>query len=134
LSRNLRFAGFVCLLPSPKHGYSAVRMSRSGSHEEHMGAKSLAVVIAALSVAFVASPAEAKPKKQTVVTADGGPVYRGRQRITIVRRSYLDAGTEVLPGARKFTDYVTPPGYSPYSIYDPNGQWRSPLPNSFWLP
>jgi hypothetical protein len=33
-------------------------------------------------------------------------------RIYITKRSWLDAGTEVLTGDRKFTDYAFPPGYS----------------------
>lgn len=33
-------------------------------------------------------------------------------RIYVTRRSWLDAGSEVLPGDRKFTDYAFPPGYS----------------------
>jgi hypothetical protein len=33
-------------------------------------------------------------------------------RIYVTKRSWLDAGTEVLPGDRKFTDYAFPPGYS----------------------
>jgi hypothetical protein len=33
-------------------------------------------------------------------------------RIYITKRSWLDGGTEVLPGDRKFTDYAFPPGYS----------------------
>jgi hypothetical protein len=37
---------------------------------------------------------------------------RRRTRIILQKRSYLDAGTEVLPGERKFTDYAFPPGYS----------------------
>lgn len=35
-----------------------------------------------------------------------------RTRIYITKRSWLDGGTEVLPGDRKFTDYAFPPGYS----------------------
>ena len=30
-------------------------------------------------------------------------------RVYITKRSWLDAGTEVLPGDRKFTDYALPP-------------------------
>jgi hypothetical protein len=52
-------------------------------------------------------------------TYDGPPrkaenrVYqRGRTRVYVTRRSWLDAGTEVRPGERKFTDYAFPPGYS----------------------
>jgi hypothetical protein len=33
-------------------------------------------------------------------------------RIYVTKRSWLDAGPEVLPGDRKFTDYAIPPGYS----------------------
>lgn len=35
-----------------------------------------------------------------------------RTRVYVTRRSWLDAGTEVLPGERKFTDYAFPPGTS----------------------
>ncbi|MGB3272081.1 MAG: hypothetical protein WBA66_04190 [Xanthobacteraceae bacterium] len=40
------------------------------------------------------------------VSYQAGP----RTRVYISRRSFLDAGTEVLPGERKFTDYAIPPG------------------------
>ena len=33
-------------------------------------------------------------------------------RVYVTTRSWLDAGTEVLPGDRKFSDYAFPPGYS----------------------
>ena len=33
-------------------------------------------------------------------------------RIYVSKRSWLDGGTEVLPGERKFTDYAFPPGTS----------------------
>jgi hypothetical protein len=33
-------------------------------------------------------------------------------RVFITKRSWLDAGVEVLPGDRKFTDYAFPPGVS----------------------
>jgi hypothetical protein len=35
-----------------------------------------------------------------------------RTRVFVTKRSWLDAGTEVLPGERKFNDYAFPPGYS----------------------
>ena len=35
-----------------------------------------------------------------------------RTRVYITKRSWLDAGVEVLPGDRKFTDYAFPPGTS----------------------
>lgn len=37
---------------------------------------------------------------------------RRRTRVILQKRSFLDAGTEVLPGERKFTDYAIPPNYS----------------------
>lgn len=40
-------------------------------------------------------------------------VYQqGRTRIYVSKRSWLDGGTEVNPGDRKFSDYAFPPGYS----------------------
>ena len=33
----------------------------------------------------------------------------GATRIYVTKRSWLDAGTEVLPGERKFQDYAFPP-------------------------
>jgi hypothetical protein len=33
-------------------------------------------------------------------------------RIYVTKRSWLDGGTEALPGERKFSDYAFPPGYS----------------------
>jgi hypothetical protein len=57
-----------------------------------------------------------------------------RARIT-VRRSYLDAGTHVIPGDRKFTDYATPPGYSPMSVIENrSGVYSTALPGPFTLP
>ena len=47
---------------------------------------------------------------------NGGPnaVYQQgpHTRIYVSKRSWLDGGTEVLPGDRKFTDYAYPPGPS----------------------
>ena len=62
---------------------------------------------------------------------------RVRTRIRVQPRSYLDGGTEVLPGERKFTDYVTPPTYmngSPAAVWDPTGVHRYPLPMPGDLP
>ena len=81
-------------------------------------ASSLAVLFAAAVVALAASPAEARSKR---VYDDRGRPYYGpsgpnvviqqgpRTRLYITKRSWLDAGTEVLPGDRKFTDYAYPP-------------------------
>lgn len=70
--------------------------------------------------AIVASaPAQADKlnyDKRGRVTYSGGPnvvVQQGpHTRLYISKRSWLDAGTEVLPGERKYTDYAFPPGPS----------------------
>jgi len=60
---------------------------------------------------------------QTYTAQPDRPVNRPRARITVEPRSYLDAGTEVLPGERKFTDYAFPAGsYSmPLSVVQSTG-------------
>jgi hypothetical protein len=108
----------------------------------------LCAAFAAMTVMLATSPADAQEprriavKKQRVV-----PVARPANRVVLVRnrpatrivvrgRSYLDAGTEVLPGERKFTDYVDPPGgYSALRNADVFGGFRrQPLPDPFDLP
>jgi hypothetical protein len=110
------------------------------------------VALAAAAFVFAAWPADAqtdkaattpaKAKKQRAVARYPGTVFvsrdefgRTRTRIIVQRRSYLDAGTEVLPGERKFTDYAIPPGYSAFDVLGPNqGPRRSPLPSLWDLP
>jgi hypothetical protein len=78
--------------------------------------------LAALMVAAVscASPAGAQTAGQTdKQTVRKKPSDRdGPARVTVQKRSFLDAGVEVKPGQRKFTDYAFPPGYSPTSSID----------------
>jgi len=50
--------------------------------------------------------------------AGGAGASPGTCRVTVEKRSFLDGGTEVLPGQRKFTDYAFPPGYSATSSID----------------
>ena len=90
-------------------------------------ATKLAVFVAAAAVVgFLASPASAQTKRQQQYDRDGR-VYYGpqgpnrsyqqgpRTRVYVTTRSWLDAGTEVLPGDRKFLDYAFP---SPYGYPD----------------
>src|ERR1700742_243470 len=81
----------------------------------------LAVLLAAVAaVGLNATQANAqKPKYDNNGRADygpGGPNVSYQQgphtRIYVTKRSWLDAGVEVLPGDRKFMDYAIPPGYS----------------------
>ena len=86
-------------------------------------ATKLAALLAAaivVAISFDISPASAQTKPK--YDKDGRPYYgangpnRSYQqgpntRVYITTRSWLDAGTEVLPGDRKFQDYAFP---SPY--------------------
>ena len=74
--------------------------------------------IAVVAIGFDMTAANAQPRRQY---DDRGRPYYGpsgpnvsyqqgpRTRIYVTKRSWLDAGTEVLPGDRKFTDYAYPP-------------------------
>jgi hypothetical protein len=75
----------------------------------------------------------------------GGPNVSYQQgphtRIYVTKRSWLDAGVEVLPGDRKFTDYAIPPdiGYPSFARENNNRPIdRQPLnpPSDFggWYP
>ena len=101
-----------------------------------------AVALSAVAIVVgLASAADAQQRRYyrdqseriTIIDENG----RVRTRVTVRPRSYLDGGTEVLPGERKFTDYAFPPTYmngSPYAIWDPTGIHRYPLPAPGYLP
>jgi hypothetical protein len=75
--------------------------------------------LAALVAGGIAAPAAAQSDKPAAAqpgVRKSPP--RPPARVTVQRRSFLDAGTEVLPGQRKFTDYAFPPGYSPTGVID----------------
>ena len=61
---------------------------------------------------------------------------RPRARVVVVPRSFLDAGTEVRPGDRKFLDYAFPPTHTPMDTVQNTGGrvgWHnSPLPGPFF--
>ena len=77
---------------------------------------SIKAYLAGFCVAAIAATAPAVPQaeaqtyqvqKKYTRTAKAD---RPRSRVTVAPRSFLDAGTEVKPGERKFTDYAYPPG------------------------
>ena len=78
------------------------------------------VLAGAMMAAGLATPAAAQSGPQ--LDNRGRPYYgpsgpnvqyqQGRTRIYVSKRSWLDGGTEVLPGDRKFTDYALPPTQS----------------------
>jgi hypothetical protein len=105
-----------------------------------MGLKACAALFCAVAVAMTAlaaPPADAQQNKR-VVSKSKRVVNskRPRARVTVAPRSFLDAGTEVLPGERKFTDYAFPPTYHPMGpVNNVGGRvgWdRSPGPQGPW--
>jgi hypothetical protein len=98
-----------------------------------LGAVFIAFTIGAPQTAFSQAEPRVVYTKKRVYSAN-----RARSRIVVVPRSFLDAGTEVRPGERKFTDYAFPPTYQPLDVVTNTGGrvgWhRSPLPGPFDLP
>ena len=103
--------------------------------------KVTALAAAAGLLVALATPADAQQRRGyraqteriTIIDENG----RVRTKITVRPRSYLDGGTEVVPGERKFTDYAFPPTYmngSAYASWDPTGIHRYPLPAPNYLP
>lgn len=104
----------------------------------------IALAAVAVTAAALVSPAEAQSRRNyrnasaqteriTIIDETG----RVRTRITVRPRSYLDGGTQVVPGERKFMDYAAPITYlngSPYANWDPTGIHYYPLPGAFYLP
>jgi hypothetical protein len=83
-----------------------------------MSRLSLLAVGATVAV-HLATPAGAESmnydKRGRVTYGPSGPnvsYQQGNTRIYVSKRSWLDGGTEVLPGDRKFLDYAYPPGAS----------------------
>jgi hypothetical protein len=80
------------------------------------------VAVGVLAIGLGASQADAqttkrKPAANSTAATNGtayGPAgpnrsyQSGRTRVFVTTRSWLDAGVEVLPGDRKFTDYAFP--------------------------
>jgi hypothetical protein len=90
-------------------------------------ASKLAMLLAAAALVTAGTTSAGAQSKQRY-DRDGRPYYgtsgpnrsyqQGpRTRVYVTTRSWLDAGTEVLPGDRKFTDYAFPPemGYPSFA-------------------
>jgi hypothetical protein len=136
-------------LPPAEAGYSAVK-------EERGAMRAFAVTAAVLAVfaaqAGSADAATRKPQPQPPVmrTASGTVIQPsrtiihdqyGRTTVIVIRpRSYLETGTEVSVGDRKFTDYAFPPGGNPGESQfwfigpDMSGANGYPLPRAFVTP
>jgi hypothetical protein len=74
-----------------------------------------AALVAATALAVPV--AEAQTERPYVTTPKRvANAQRPRARVTVAPRSFLDAGTEVKPGERKFTDYAFPAGNAGFGI------------------
>jgi hypothetical protein len=100
-----------------------------------------AILAAAGTLAVLATPASAQSSERRITSnANGNTVFtsrdedgRTRTRVIIQRRSYLDPGTEVLPGSRRDSDYATSLGSGrATSVLDNTGGGsnQSPLPGA----
>lgn len=111
------------------------------------------VIVAGLAVACVlagSADAATKKKQPEVLRSAAGTVIQPTRTIihhedgtttviVVPRRSYLDTGTEVSVGDRKFTDYAFPPGGDPgrpYWFYGPDvrGEGSFPIPPPLYIP
>jgi hypothetical protein len=110
-----------------------------------MGMKAFAAGLCAAVIAATAlsvAPVEAQTQRQYVTSkARNASANRPRARVTVAPRSFLDAGTEVRPGDRKFTDYAFPAsgnaGIGINVVNNTGGKvgWdRSPMMQPFQLP
>lgn len=73
-----------------------------------------AIIAAGLSSSANAQAPRHDQRGQPAYGNGPNVVYQqGRTRIYVSRRSWLDGGTEVLPGERKFTDYAFPDPLGP---------------------
>lgn len=73
-----------------------------------MGWKWFVLGCAAATMALTAVPAEAAKRKHGYYAYGETRSLPGvRTRVLVTRRSYLDAGTEVTPGTRKYLDYIS---------------------------
>jgi hypothetical protein len=95
---------------------------------------SLAFAALVAAMAAAPAPADAAPKKQRVAArTDTVVAGRPRARITVVKRSFLDPGTQVIPGTDPATLYVATPGQYPGDVlrYTTFDRMHDTLPGGF---
>jgi len=110
----------------------------------------IAAAVAALVALIGSADAATKKKEPDVARSAAGTVIQPTRTIihhedgtttviVVPRRSYLDTGTEVSVGDRKFMDYAFPPGGDPgrpYWFYGPDvrGEGSFPIPPPLYIP
>ena len=106
---------------------------------------SVIAVAAVAATGLLAQPVGAAPKKTTTTVVDsrGNTVFVTRDedgkthtRIIIQKRSYLDPGTETLPGENEGLGYAQTPTHRANGVLDntATGANQSSLPGPFTLP
>jgi hypothetical protein len=79
---------------------------------------------------------EVKKEQNVTTTTRAVGVKRPRSRVVVVPRSFLNAGTKMLPGERKFLDYAFPLTHVALDVVSNTGGrvgWHnSPLPGPFF--
>ena len=101
--------------------------------------KGLACLTAAAIVTAAAIPSAEAQSRRTQARSNQNTVVitrdengRTRTRIIVTPRSYLDGGTEVLPGQRKYSFRDAQPYWSPVDVLGPGKNYdRQPL-NPIW--
>ncbi len=99
----------------------------------------MAAGVAFAAAGLVSGPADAQSSRgyynrnsTVIVTQDENG--RRRTRVVVNRRSYLDGGTEILPGERGYHDYARPLYWNPYAVLGPrNDLSQTPLPDAMDL-
>jgi hypothetical protein len=92
----------------------------------------LTLAAATLAIGIGAGSADAQQPRDSVLSRNRGP----SPDYSYQQRHWLDLGTEVQPGERKYTDYAIPPGYTQSTIDQLTGRpWtRQPLVDPWDLP
>jgi len=96
---------------------------------------------AAVAMLALTAPADAQSSQRTysnrnnTVVVTRGEDGKTRTRIIIEKRSYLDPGTEVLPGSRHDLDYAQNPNHRATGVLDNTvgGTTQFPLPGPWDL-
>ena len=103
-----------------------------------IGVFASAIIAFSITSLSVEAQTQTQTKKKQVASNQYGvaETSRPRTRVTVPPRSFLDSGTYVQPGERKFMDYAFPPGYSVLdsSLGPGKNFWRQPLNNPWDIP
>jgi hypothetical protein len=112
-------------------------------------ARSMAVAagVVAAAAMVAASATDAAPRKKaasqravtnpSTVFTSRDETGRTRTRIIVQKRSYLDGGTEIMPGdISGATLYINPPTHRPSGALGPNDATNpaGPIPSPWYLP